>query len=275
MRALPLLLSAVAAALLAPPALRALAAQGAVRENYRGRALPFPAGVLVVAAGLVALVPLAALEEIGHAEVFAAEVGLVATYGVGIAFLGLVDDVLAGAERGWRGHGAAVRAGSFSTGALKAVGGLGLAAFVLSGRGLGDGEYLLGIAVLVLATNLFNLLDLRPGRSVKALALLGAGLLVGTQEVHPVWALGLFLGGALVLGIYDVRERALLGDTGANLLGALAGLWLVLALEPLGQAVALGLLVLLTLYGEFRSLSALVERTPGLRHLDSIGRPGT
>jgi UDP-GlcNAc:undecaprenyl-phosphate GlcNAc-1-phosphate transferase len=31
-------------------------------------------------------------------------------------------------------------------------------------------------------------------------------------------------------------------------------------------------MALLTLYGEFRSISAFVERTPGLRHLDSLGR---
>ena len=48
---------------------------------------------------------------------------------------------------------------------------------------------------------------------------------------------------------YDLRERAMLGDTGANLLGALAGLWLVLTLSGTGQLVALALLAAITLYG--------------------------
>ena len=65
----------------------------------------------------------------------------------------------------------------------------------------------------------------------------------------------------------------MLGDTGANLLGALAGLWLVLTLSSTGQLIALGLLLMITFYGEFRSISALIERTPGLRQLDSWGRP--
>ena len=56
---------------------------------------------------------------------------------------------------------------------LKAAGALGLALFVLAGSALDTGDYLLAAAVLVLATNLFNLLDLRPGRSLKALVLLG------------------------------------------------------------------------------------------------------
>ena len=33
-----------------------------------------------------------------------------------------------------------------------------------------------------------------------------------------------------------------------------------------------GQLLAVTAYGEFRSISAFVERTPGFRHLDSIGR---
>jgi UDP-GlcNAc:undecaprenyl-phosphate GlcNAc-1-phosphate transferase len=65
----------------------------------------------------------------------------------------------------------------------------------------------------------------------------------------------------------------MLGDTGANLLGALGGLWLVLTLSRTGQIVALALLAAITLYGELRSISAFVERTPGLRRLDSWGRP--
>jgi UDP-GlcNAc:undecaprenyl-phosphate/decaprenyl-phosphate GlcNAc-1-phosphate transferase len=127
--------------------------------------------------------------------------------------------------------------------------------------------------VLVLATNAFNLLDLRPGRASKAFVLLGAGLAIGSGEVRPLWALGLFAAPALVAGAYDLRERVMLGDTGANLLGALAGLWLVLTLSGAGQLVALALLVVITIYGEFRSISGLIERTPGLRQLDSLGRP--
>ena len=111
------------------------------------------------------------------------------------------------------------------------------------------------------------------GRSTKAFVLLGAGLALGSSELRPLWSLGLFAAPALVAGAYDLRERAMLGDTGANLLGALGGLWLVLTLSGTGQLVALAVLAAITVYGEVRSISALVERTPGLRYLDSLGRP--
>ena len=116
--------------------------------------------------------------------------------------------------------------------------------------------------MLLLATNLFNLLDLRPGRAGKAFVAFGAVLTIGSWNTHSLEALGLFIGPALVLLPYDLRERAMLGDAGSNVLGALAGLWLVLALGPTGEAIALGVLAAITFYGEFRSISALVERNP-------------
>jgi hypothetical protein len=118
----------------------------------------------------------------------------------------------------------------------------------------------------------FNLLDLRPGRSAKALVLLGAGLTLGSWDVGPLWTLGLFVGPILVLLPLDLRELGMLGDTGSNVIGAVAGLWLVLTLSTLGLGVAAALLALVTVYGEFRSISALVDRTPGLRQLDLLGR---
>ncbi len=263
----------LAALVLAPPLLRGLAAAGHVRGNYRGRELPFPFGTLSLAAALVALVPLALLGELAGVAVLHPEARSIALYVLGVAALGLLDDALGAGPRGWRGHAGATLRGELSTGMLKAVGSLGLALFALSGIGLSDGRYLLAVAVLVLATNLFNLLDLRPGRATKAFVLLGAGLTLGAGDVRPLWSLGLFVGPALVAGVYDLRERAMLGDTGANLLGALAGWWLVLVLSTTGQAIALALLLAITVYGEFRSISELVAKTPGLRSLDSWGRP--
>jgi UDP-GlcNAc:undecaprenyl-phosphate GlcNAc-1-phosphate transferase len=284
MHALPFVIALALGALLAPALLRALEQGGHTRPNFRDRELAFPFGVLVLAAALLSLIPLMLLARLGSSELFHPEVVPVLLYAPGVLALGLIDDTLAPpapraggdggpAQRGWRGHGAALRRGELSTGVLKAAGSLGLALLAASYLNLSDARWLLAAGVLVLATNVFNLLDLRPGRSIKALVLLGAGLTIGSSEVRPLWTLGLFLAPALVAGGYDLRERAMLGDTGANLIGALAGLWLVLTLSGAGQLVALALLAAITVYGELRSISALVERTPGLRELDSWGRP--
>jgi UDP-GlcNAc:undecaprenyl-phosphate/decaprenyl-phosphate GlcNAc-1-phosphate transferase len=293
MHALPILLATAAAGALAPPLLRALQAGGHTRPNYRGRELPFPLGVLIPAAALTALVPLTLIARLAPAAVFHPELVPIALYCLGVLLLGLIDDTLGAerrapggeraklgagartgpAKRGWRGHGAAILRGELSTGALKAAGSLGLALLATDQLGLSDGRWLLASGVLVLATNAFNLLDLRPGRSIKALVGLGAGLTIGSGQLRTLWALGLLAGPALLAGGYDLRERAMLGDTGSNLLGALAGLWLVLTLSGTGQLIALVALAAITVYGELRSISALIERTPGLRELDSWGRP--
>ena len=279
MHALPFLLALASALILAPAVLRMLSEGGHRKLNYRERSLPFPFGVLALAAALIALIPLMLVQVLGSAEVFHPETLPIAVYALGVLALGLIDDTLGEPRaerpirRGWRGHGAAVLRGQLSTGALKAAGSLGLALLAMSYLGLSNGRWLLAAAVLVLSTNAFNLLDLRPGRSTKAFVLLGLGAGIGSGSPRSLWALGLFVGPALVAGFYDLRERAMLGDTGANLLGALAGLWLVLTLSGTGQLVALALLGALTVYGELRSISELVERTPGLRELDSWGRP--
>jgi UDP-GlcNAc:undecaprenyl-phosphate GlcNAc-1-phosphate transferase len=280
-RALPFLLALAIAALLAQPTLRALRVGGHTRPNYRGLELPFPLGVLIVVAALLALVPLTLVERVGHTEILYPGLVPVAVYALGVACLGLIDDTLGSprdgvtAPRGWRGHGASALRGELSTGTLKALGSLGLALLVLDFMGMSVGRWLLAAAVLVLATNALNLLDLRPGRAFKAFVLIGAGLTIGTRELRPLWTLGLFLGPALVAGAYDLREEAMLGDTGANLLGALAGLWMVLTLSQTGQLIALALLVIVTVYGELSSISELVARVPLLRELDSFGRPSS
>jgi UDP-GlcNAc:undecaprenyl-phosphate/decaprenyl-phosphate GlcNAc-1-phosphate transferase len=272
----PLVASLVAAAAITPTTVRWLGAQGMVRENYRGALVAFPAGIALVIPALVALVVAAPLYELVDEEVFEPGVGLALIYVIGVAFLGLLDDLVgskAGQPRGWRGHFRALGEGQLSTGVVKAAGALGLALFVAAGPALDAGEYVLTAAVLVLATNVFNLIDLRPGRAGKAFILLGAGLTIGSRDLDPLWALGLFIGPILVLLPLDLREVGMLGDTGSNVIGAVAGVWLILTLETtLALAIAAGVLALITIYGEFRSISAFVERTPGFRQLDLLGR---
>jgi UDP-GlcNAc:undecaprenyl-phosphate/decaprenyl-phosphate GlcNAc-1-phosphate transferase len=273
---LGLLIGAAIALALAPGLLSALRAGGGVRPNYRGRLLPFPFGALIAIAAAAALGLATALQQATGARLLHPETRALALYVLGIAFLGLLDDLLgdtlAGAPRGVRAHARAALAGRPSTGALKALGAVGLALYSLSALDLHGWRWPLAAAVLVAATALFNQLDLRPGRAGKALAALGVALTLGAGP-RALYSLGPFLGAALVAGAYDLRERAMLGDCGASVLGALAGWWLVLTLPAAGQAVALAALLALAAYGELRSISELVERLPLLRRLDSAGRP--
>lgn len=260
-----------------PAGVRALEAAGLVRENYAGRTLAFPVGAVLVAASLVALAPLAPLDDRADIDLLDPELRRWFAYIVGVAFLGLFDDALGRGEaddsaRGWRGHAHAVASGDLSTGAVKAVGALALAAYATSGLGRESLDYVVDLALLLLATNFANLLDLRPGRAEKALALVAAGLCLGYWTVEPIELLGLFLGPVAVGAWFTLRERAMLGDTGSNVVGALIGIWLVTTLPDPARLIALGVLIALTVYGEFRSLSSAIEKIPLIKQLDSLGR---
>ena len=272
-----LVLSAALAALVSGPWLGDMVRSGLSRPNFREREVAFPAGAVLIACSLVALAPLALLDDRADLDLLDPELRRWAVYILGVALLGLLDDALgrgaaADPARGWRGHARAVLGGRFSTGAIKAAGALALAAYAASGRGLEGFDYVVDLALLLLATNLFNLLDLRPGRVEKVFVALLAGLCIGAWTVEPLEMLGVFVGPVLVVAWFTLRERAMLGDTGSNLVGALAGVAMLETLDDTGRLIALGVVAALTVYGEFRSISATIDRVPPLRALDSLGR---
>src|SRR3954452_8037089 len=113
MQSLPLIASTVVAALVGGPLVRSLRGHALVRENYRGAALPFPIGVVLPVAALVALIPLALLQELADVDAFRASAYPAVTYVVGVALLGLLDDFVGSglfgrpqsADRGPQGGG--------------------------------------------------------------------------------------------------------------------------------------------------------------------------
>ena len=250
---------------------------GLVATNWRGQSLAFPLGALLVSVSLIALVPLALLDDRAELDLLEPDLRRWLGFVLGVALLGLLDDMLGRGHhgetpRGWRGHARAVLSGQLSTGAIKAVGAFGLAAYAVSGRGRESLDYVADLALLLLATNMFNLLDLRPGRVEKALVLLLAGLCIGAWTLYPLKLLGIFIGPVVVGAALTLRERAMLGDAGAYLVGAVAGVGLLVTLDEGARLVALGVIAALTVYGEFRSISESIERLPLLRTVDRWGR---
>lgn len=265
------------ALLVVPAGVRSLTESGLTRVNYRGEKLAFPLGAVLVAASIVAILPLAVLDDRAGLDLLDPELRRWITYLLGVAFLGLFDDWLGlghaeGTPRGWRGHARAVLRGELSTGAIKAIGALALAAYVVTGTGNEWPAYLVDVALLILATNLFNLLDLRGGRVEKALLLLIVGLCLGSWSLVPIELAGIFIGPFLVGAWFTLKDRAMLGDTGSNLAGAVAGIAMLTNLDETGRLIALAAVILLTIYGEFRSISKAIDRLPPLRFIDSLGR---
>jgi hypothetical protein len=164
-----------------------------------------------------------------------------------VTAIGLADDLWSGPERGFRAH---LRKRT-TTGMLKLVG--------IPVYALLRSRSFSGALLVALSANALNQLDTRPGRALKAYVL-------------AAFALDAPLGLAVLLLPYDLREMTMLGDAGANGLGALLGLKSVDRITGRGRWAAIAGLAGLTLLGERTSLGALIERTPGLAQFDRLGR---
>ncbi len=204
------------------------------------------------------------------------------TSAVGVATIGVVGayDDLGGATgpKGLAGHLRALRRGQVTSGAVKVGGvgasGLALAATLRAGRGtpVRHPGTLLDGALIAGAANLVNLLDLRPGRALKASAL--AALLPALWGRTRGLAVPV-IAAAAVAAPDDLAGRSMLGDSGANALGAALGSIAVAGAPlPVRTGLAAGV-VLLTLASEAVSFSQVIDSTPWLRRADLAGRPRT
>jgi UDP-GlcNAc:undecaprenyl-phosphate GlcNAc-1-phosphate transferase len=232
------------------------------RTNHRGEAVTLLEGPAFVAgaAAAVALTPgLTAPARLA---------GVLAATGAGA--VGAYDDLAgAGSAKGFHGHLSALRRGEVTSGAVKiaGIGATGLAAAGLITRKPVD--TLVGGALIAGAANLVNLLDLRPGRALKV-GLLHAPLAVAGGPAGALVAGPLGAGAALLPE--DLEERAMLGDAGANALGALIGTALLMRYGRAGRFVHLAGIAALTAASEKVSFSAVIDSTPALRWFDQLGR---
>jgi UDP-GlcNAc:undecaprenyl-phosphate/decaprenyl-phosphate GlcNAc-1-phosphate transferase len=245
------------------------------RSNFRGTTLPTAAGVILP---LVALAVeggrlLTASFGVGEAGLTSPRV-LVLLAVLGYGMLGLVDDLVGtGDHKGFRGHGSALLSGQVTSGLLKLAGGAAVAILVVAPLvGESPGRLVADALLVALAANLANLLDRAPGRTTKVATIGFALLLLGAGAHRSLVPVAVVLGAALGLLLDDLRERLMLGDAGANPLGGVLGLAVVLTAGPGVRDVVLVALVTLNVAGEVVSFSRVIDLVPPLRALDRAGR---
>jgi len=262
------------------------------RLNHRGQTVTLASGpAMAVAAATTAALGAAAwrsttTDPAGSPRPLGLPIAAAAAVaGLGSGAVGLYDDVVGSrpeqkSAKGFRGHLAALRRGQITTGLVKIVG-IGasgaLAAAALASRprpGQRGGlaatvtDVVIDTGLIAGSANLINLLDLRPGRALKAGLAVGVPLTLG-----PAGALAAGpVGAAAGLLPDDLGERTMLGDAGANAFGALLGLATAATLPRPARLAVLAGIVGLTLASEKVSFTAVIESHPVLRRLDEWGR---
>jgi UDP-N-acetylmuramyl pentapeptide phosphotransferase/UDP-N-acetylglucosamine-1-phosphate transferase len=240
-----------------------------MRTNHRGEPISLVEGPAFAAGALAGV----ALTSAAPARVRAA--ALVA--GAAAAGLGAYDDLAEQQVRkGLAGHLGALARGEVTTGAVKVLGlassGLVASALLPAAPGRGGSrvrsllDVLVGGALVAGSANLVNLLDLRPGRALKA-TLLAAPFVGGGLPVAAAAA-----GAGVGVLREDLAERTMLGDTGANAAGAMLGVAALVSARRRGRWALLSVLVALTAASEKVSFTRVIESTPVLRELDAWGR---
>jgi UDP-GlcNAc:undecaprenyl-phosphate GlcNAc-1-phosphate transferase len=253
-----------------------LAAPGLARANYRDQMLPTSGGLLVVLAVVVVAGARVGLGAIGVGNLPAADVSrpLVLLVCVGFGLLGFLDDALArGGDRGFGGHLRALARGEVTTGLIKLVAGSALALVVAAAPGIdGRAQLLADAALIALAANLGNLFDRRPGRALKVgfVAWIPLAFIAGSDALGV--AMAPVIGAFLAVFPDDLGERLMLGDAGANMLGGVLGLGVVLETATSTRIIVLCVLVVLNVASERVSFSRVIDRVGFLRRIDELGR---
>lgn len=275
------------------------------RTNFHGVTVSLRGGVAMAGAAVASAAVASALSD----QPRAALGGVVASLGGGLA--GYIDDVDQGAHdggkvaKGLKGHLGALAHGQVTTGVIKiaGIGASALAASALVGsKATSVGGKVADLAlntVLIAGTaNLANLLDLRPGRALKATVLVATPLSYFSCAAAktPAWetsgapsatpaapasasgasAQRLLASGlnaaAITALVEDLQETTMLGDTGANAAGALLGTSLAANDSwKLRLGTTLGVVGLI-LASEKVSFSKVIAANPALNWLDQLWR---
>lgn len=280
------------------------------RTNFHGATVSLRGGVAMAGAAVASAAVASALSD----QPRAALGGVVASLGGGLA--GYIDDVDQGAHdggkvaKGLKGHLGALAHGQVTTGVIK-IAGIGASALAASALVGSKATSVSGkVADLVLNTvliagtaNLANLLDLRPGRALKATVLVAAplsyfscaaaktpawetsatasGAVASETPAAPASASGASAQRLLASGlnaaaitalVEDLQETTMLGDTGANAAGALLGTSLAANDSwKLRLGATLGVVGLI-LASEKVSFSKVIAANPALNWLDQLWR---
>ncbi|MGL5642922.1 MAG: glycosyl transferase [Paraclostridium sp.] len=246
-----------------------LISSNVIRPNYKKDMIPVSMGLVflptIVINGIILIYFTKNYESLVY--VFMYLFGLLA-----MCLAGILDDIIGNRDvSGLKGHFKSLFKGNLTTGGFKALFGgfIGLTISVAISKNMVD--IVINTLIISLSTNLMNLLDLRPGRAIKVYLAIALALIL-TLVGYPKGLLLILLPSVLVYFIDDLKAKAMMGDTGSNVLGISIGILIAIGYARPIRLGWLAFLVFIHILTEKYSLTKIIENNKVLNFIDKLGR---
>lgn len=249
-----------------PLILEFLLKQNIKKINYNKKEIPIGMGILLLFSTVVATFFLIFFTEQPMMHyIFLFGVSL-------IGFAGILDDIVEESRiKGLKGHFTRMVKGELTSGGIKAIiGGL-TAIFVSFSFSINLIDLIVNTFIILFSINSMNLFDVRPGRALKVFYFI-SGVFWVIGNFSDKYLTILMIGGTLPVLKGDLREKYMLGDVGANILGYTLGFTGAISLSIRYKGIAIFLLIILHLIAEVKSISEFINKVPLLCYLDCLGR---
>ncbi|WP_332695910.1 hypothetical protein [Halalkalibacter lacteus] len=233
--------------------------------NYENKQVPYSLGVVIIYsfAFTYAFPP-----QINETLSFSAFL-----YVFSIWFLGLIDDIYGKPyPKGLKGHIMhAIGKGIFTTGLVKAVGTVAFAIlFLWMNQPDSIVASFVALCLLIGFPHVMNLFDTRPLRVWKVTVCIVIFVLI-TNPLPSFVFIMILLSVFYVLYVLEGYKKAMLGDNGATVIGAILAVVILNHLSLLLQMLLLFIVVLFIALAEKYSFSKVIERSSLLRRIDQLG----
>lgn len=191
---------------------------------------------------------------------------------ISMFFAGVLDDIIGNRDvSGLKGHFKSLLKGNLTTGGFKALFGGFVGVIISIGVSKDIIDIIVNTLIIALSTNLMNLLDLRPGRAIKGYLLIVTVIfltLIGYVKALPL----LIVPNVLAYFNYDLKAKAMMGDTGSNVLGISIGILVIMGYPLNIRLIWLAFLIFIHIITEKYSLTKIIENNKLLNFIDKLGR---
>jgi len=240
-----------------------------VRPNYKQDMIPVSMGIvflpMIIINGILLAYTTTKYQNLMYLFMFM--FGMISMF-----FAGILDDIVGNRDvSGLKGHFKSLLKGKLTTGGFKAIFGGFVGVVISIGVSSNIFDIIINTLIIALSTNLMNLLDLRPGRAIKAYLIIIITVFITLSGYIKALPL-LILPNVLAYFNYDLKAKAMMGDTGSNVLGISIGILVVMGYSLKVRLLWLAFLIFIHLLTEKYSLTKIIEKNKILNFIDKLGR---